>query len=478
MNTDIPTLRTGRALAIMGQESQLAVTGGGHGHAIALSPWTGADNQLWLLEALTGDNSGYYRVTNKESGLVLDVSGASKKNGGKVIVWTSHGGANQVWSIQWMHDGGFRLRARHSGLVLDVSEYSATSGAIHQWKWHGGQNQRWSLGDTIAYGEPTALRSAHGRQLTAQSSGELINKYTHIRGWEKFTIVREDGSTSGLLAYGEKVALRTAHGKYLTAQPSGALNAAATQIRSWELFTLTRGDGSTVSGPVTTGEPVALRGAHGRYVMGQSNTSVNASATEVRGWERWQLDVDFAAKRLNIEYVEVLSANDTLVLRIEWMQCIRPATGINGDIADFFTGLAIEAATQGLSTFTVEGAIVGIGFGGAILGGVELAKWYDSDRSPDDLYLQRDGNKIWPNGQYESAEAESDFNLGIELLFKGSCTVKLMEYDSGSGDDLLGVVHVKAAGTELIDGVAVFSNYTGTKAEDALYYVISTVSRA
>jgi len=462
----------------MGQESRLAITGGSHGHAIALCSWTGADDQLWLLEPLTGDNSGYYRVTNKASGLVLDVSGSSKKEGGTVIVWTAHGGANQAWSVQWMSEGGFRLRARHSGLVLDVAEHSATSGVIHQWKWHGGQNQRWSLGDTIAYGEPLALRSAHGLQLTAQPSGELINKYTHIRGWEKFTLVREDGSTAGLLAYGDKVAIRTAHGKYLTAKPSGGLSAAVTHIKSWELFTLVRSDGSTGAGPVTTGEPLALRGAHGRYVTAQSNASVHASASEVRGWERLRLDVDFDAKRLNFEYVEALTADETLVLRIEWMKCIRPATGINGDIADFFTGLGVQIATDGLATFTVEGALVGIGFGGAIFGGVELVKWIDNDRSPDDLYLQRGGTKIWPNSQYVSAAANSEHNVDVELVFRGSCTVRLMEYDSGSGDDLLGVVHVKAAGRELVDGVAVFINYTGTEAEDALYLVIGTVSRA
>jgi hypothetical protein len=50
------------------------------------------------MRALVIDGSIFRNVA---SGLCLDVPGASRANGAKLIVWTCNGGINQTWRYQW-----------------------------------------------------------------------------------------------------------------------------------------------------------------------------------------------------------------------------------------------------------------------------------------------------------------------------------------------------------------------------------------
>jgi hypothetical protein len=56
-----------------------------------VTPRPGA-NQQWRLNS---DGS----VTGVQSGLCLDVTGASTANGGLIELWTCNGGANQRWTF-------------------------------------------------------------------------------------------------------------------------------------------------------------------------------------------------------------------------------------------------------------------------------------------------------------------------------------------------------------------------------------------
>ena len=478
MNSEIPRIRTGGAIALVGQGSGLALRGGAKGHSAALAEFSGADDQLWHFDPLEGDASGYVQIRNRGSGLVLDVSGGSEEAGGEVILWTPHGGENQQWKVQWMAEGWFRIRARHSDLVLDVKGNAKSPGSpVHQWSFHSGESQRWSAGNSVAYGEALALRSSHATQMSAKSDGELIHHDKPIKSWERFTFVREDGSAGGRLVYGETVALRTHHGTYITTTPSGGVSATVTHIKGWERHTVTRGDGSTSPGPVTTGEGIALRSSHGTYLMAGDDGTVSAPVTSPRSWERWQLDTRVDEPALSLEHVYRPSKSEDLFLEIPGLQCIRPATGINGDVADFFTGLGAELIANGLATFTVEGAIVGVVLGGSVIGAVELTKWIDDDRDPDDLYLRHKGGKIWPSGQCSSISAGEVQDVKRKVGFRGTCTVELMDYDSGSGDDLLGAIHVDAEKIELVDGAAVLTSFTGNPDEDALYVCLVIVGQ-
>ena len=113
------------------------------GATVIQSVSNGGTNQQWDLVA---NGSGYYTITNHNSGLVLDVAGASKANGASAIQSVSNGGTSQQWSLVAVSGGYDQIVNRNSGLVLDVAAGSKTAGAtVIQYSNHTGLNQEWSL---------------------------------------------------------------------------------------------------------------------------------------------------------------------------------------------------------------------------------------------------------------------------------------------------------------------------------------------
>jgi hypothetical protein len=107
--------------------------------------WTsnGATSQQWNFVSV---GSGYYKIVNRNSGKMMDVSGGSTADGGNVIQWTDNGGTNQQWSLTNLGNGYYRITNRKSGKVLDVSSSStADGGNILQWTSNGGNNQQWQI---------------------------------------------------------------------------------------------------------------------------------------------------------------------------------------------------------------------------------------------------------------------------------------------------------------------------------------------
>jgi len=89
--------------------------------------------------------ASHYKLVNRNSGLVLDVSGQSTSNGGLIDQWTDNGGANQQWSFV-AANGGYKLVNVHSGLVLDDPGWSKTNGTqLDQWSDSNGANQWWNV---------------------------------------------------------------------------------------------------------------------------------------------------------------------------------------------------------------------------------------------------------------------------------------------------------------------------------------------
>ncbi|MCP1185995.1 RICIN domain-containing protein [Paenibacillus sp. 1781tsa1] len=102
----------------------------------------GAANQQWKLES-TGN--GYYNIRNVGSGLLLDVNSGSTQGGAALIQWQDNGGNNQQWLP--IDVGGYVVLAnRNSGLTVDINQGSLTAGASTiQWADNGGANQQWRL---------------------------------------------------------------------------------------------------------------------------------------------------------------------------------------------------------------------------------------------------------------------------------------------------------------------------------------------
>jgi O-glycosyl hydrolase len=143
---NVTTSATGSYSSIVNRNSGqvLDVSGASKAAGALVDQYTnnGGANQQWSLVATSG---GYYNIVNRNSGLVLDVTGASKTAGATIIQSISNGGTSQQWSL--VASGGYdQITNRNSGLVLDVSGGSKVAGAsVIQYTNHGGLNQQWSL---------------------------------------------------------------------------------------------------------------------------------------------------------------------------------------------------------------------------------------------------------------------------------------------------------------------------------------------
>ena len=78
----------------------------------------------------TPTDSGYYKVTSRNTPLVWDVTGGPGATGNSVPVqlWSYGGGANQQWKPVALGNGTFQFVARHSGLCLDTPAASTNPG--------------------------------------------------------------------------------------------------------------------------------------------------------------------------------------------------------------------------------------------------------------------------------------------------------------------------------------------------------------
>ncbi|MDI1465348.1 RICIN domain-containing protein [Catellatospora sp. KI3] len=103
--------------------------------------WNGGGNQKWSFQDAGG---GWFRIVNANSGKCLDVASASTADGANIIQYSCGTGTNQQW--QWQATGGYyRLVARHSGKCLDVVGSGTGDGSdIQQYSCGSGNNQQWS----------------------------------------------------------------------------------------------------------------------------------------------------------------------------------------------------------------------------------------------------------------------------------------------------------------------------------------------
>jgi hypothetical protein len=103
--------------------------------------WNGGANQRWEFRAVTAD---YYRIVNQHSGKCLDVAAAATGDGANIIQYTCGTGQNQQWQLR--ANGGYvQFVARHSGKCLDVVGAGTGDGAdIQQYTCGAGTNQQWS----------------------------------------------------------------------------------------------------------------------------------------------------------------------------------------------------------------------------------------------------------------------------------------------------------------------------------------------
>ncbi|MDG9674735.1 family 43 glycosylhydrolase [Micromonospora sp. DH14] len=99
-------------------------------------------NLDWWQFATSSTPATSYRVTNRNSGQVIDVQSPNLNDLAVIGQWTSNGNPWQQWRFNDAGNGNVTLQSVNSGKCADVRDFSTADGAqIVQYSCHGGANQ-------------------------------------------------------------------------------------------------------------------------------------------------------------------------------------------------------------------------------------------------------------------------------------------------------------------------------------------------
>ncbi len=94
----------------------------------------------------TSTGNGKYSITNINSGKVLDAMNCGLANGTTVDLWSSLGNTCQQWAIIPTGGGHYEIVVENSGMVLDDVKCGTTNGTkADLWQWTNNTCQEWSI---------------------------------------------------------------------------------------------------------------------------------------------------------------------------------------------------------------------------------------------------------------------------------------------------------------------------------------------
>ena len=136
-------------------------------------------NRRWRIEPV--GQEGYYLLTNVYSGKALSVDLNPRTNGGysnpavkgtNLFQYSTTPDDNRLWKVEAVGEGYYKLTNKYSGKVLDVESGSLQDGAnVLQWNYKGGDNQHWKLVPVPATAAATGFSATTtGQVLTADAS--------------------------------------------------------------------------------------------------------------------------------------------------------------------------------------------------------------------------------------------------------------------------------------------------------------------
>ncbi|MGY4923361.1 RICIN domain-containing protein [Streptomyces sp. 900105755] len=132
---------------ITNRNSGLALDTSGAGTAqgtlvVQAAATTGTD-QNWTLIAA---GNGLYKIQQQASGLLLGITDAGTSDGGTALIWGDNGTADHLWQLIPSGDGSYKIANYNSGLLLGVTGMSTSSGAqVLQWDDNGTADHLWKL---------------------------------------------------------------------------------------------------------------------------------------------------------------------------------------------------------------------------------------------------------------------------------------------------------------------------------------------
>jgi lysophospholipase L1-like esterase len=144
----------------------------------------GWDNKISSVKitanGVTGKNQTYI-IKNRNSGLVMDVSGGNATDGTSIIQWGATGGLNQRFTFTETANGSYKIINVATGKCIDVSGASTNNSSyLLEWTYQGNLNQEFII--LAADNNYFKFKAAHSGRLVevfggGTAPGDKIDQY-------------------------------------------------------------------------------------------------------------------------------------------------------------------------------------------------------------------------------------------------------------------------------------------------------------
>ncbi|KJD34821.1 hypothetical protein PK35_02610 [Tamlana nanhaiensis] len=181
----------------------MEVSGSGDGANVRQNNYVGSSSQKFTVVPVPIDIGGdfsYYRIkVLSDANRSLDVNNFSLDNGGNIHLWTQANGGNQQWYLDYQSDGWFLIRSRESSHCIDVYQAGTNAGAnIVQWEKNGGANQEWRFLPVDAPIEFDAPSAPTNLEATVQPTSVRLDwdasPETDVAGYHIYRAEAENGA--------------------------------------------------------------------------------------------------------------------------------------------------------------------------------------------------------------------------------------------------------------------------------------------
>ena len=123
-----------------------AVEASKDGGTVRLGKYDHKPEQEWSFVRV---GEGVYRIRNRASGKLLDLTMTGTANGTWLHLWEDVGGTSQMWKVEHTPEGTVRLRSSWAGgKCVDTVGMGAEAGAVLQiWQEVPGADQLWTIAE-------------------------------------------------------------------------------------------------------------------------------------------------------------------------------------------------------------------------------------------------------------------------------------------------------------------------------------------
>jgi hypothetical protein len=149
--------------------------------------WSALHDKTTSIRVLTNgvtNLSGTYFISNRASGLQMDVNAASTADGASVIHSEYNGNDNQQFILTHLVDGNYKIIAKHSSKSLDVDNVSLANGAnVIQYPYHDPVEYHQNfiiVATSDGYYKIIARHSAKLLQVNGASGGGLVHQWSNV----------------------------------------------------------------------------------------------------------------------------------------------------------------------------------------------------------------------------------------------------------------------------------------------------------